>query len=277
MKKEVVSVEWLNENLTNPNLVILDASPKSTVKGKVSPFQELCIPNAIIIDLKQNFTNKESNFPNTVPSESQFEKECQRLGINKTAKIVVYDNLGIYTSPRVWWLFKIMGHEDISVLNGGLPEWIKKGYKTVQKPASKNQNLGGNFQSNLNPEFIIRHATVVENIASNKFLLVDARSNGRFSGKEEEPRKYLKSGCIPNSKNMPYQNVLENGKFKSVEKIRELFKEQAIQKNKLVFSCGSGLTACIVLLAYEIAFKKSRYLYDGSWTEYAELNNLRKT
>ena len=120
----LISTEWLNENLSLDNLIILDASPASTVGGKVSPFPDVSIPNARKINIKEQLTNKESDFPNTVPTDSQFEKVCRSLGINKDSKIVVYDNLGIYTSPRVWWLFKVMGHQAVGVLDGGLLDWV---------------------------------------------------------------------------------------------------------------------------------------------------------
>ncbi len=276
MHKEVVSAEWLNNNQSNKNLIILDASPKKTISGKVSTVADLCIPNARIFDIKGTFSNQESNFPNTVPSAAQFEKACQSLGIYKDSKIVVYDNLGIYTSPRAWWLFKTMGHENISVLDGGLPEWVKAGFETVKKSTVIQEFPKGNFKSKINEEFVIEYETVIENTVSNNFKIVDARSTGRFSGTADEPRKHLKSGSIPNSINIPSSSLLENGKFKSIEDLREIFTKKTTKKDKLVFSCGSGITACIVMLASEIAFKKSRYLYDGSWTEYAELQNLNK-
>ena len=115
----------------------------------------------------------------------------------------------------------------------------------------------------------------MENIQSKKFLLVDARSKGRFDGTAPEPRKYLQSGNIPGSVNIPYATLLEDGKFKSEEALNHIFNEQIKDQSELVFSCGSGMTACIVMLASELAFRKSRYLYDGSWTEYAELGNLK--
>lgn len=274
MRKELVSVEWLQNNLSNDNLVLLDVSPKQTVTGKTSSNSELCIPHARIVDVKQQFTNKESDFPNTVPSPSQFEQACQALGINSNSSIVVYDNRGVYLSPRVWWLFKTMGHENVSVLDGGLPEWIKNGYQTVKKSETTQEFKTGDFKSNFNKQHIVTYQDVMDNIESNKFLIVDARSAGRFQGTDKEPRKHLKSGSIPHSINIPYQSLLEDGKFKSTEKLKELFKETTSSDKKLVFSCGSGITACIVMLASEMAHKKSKHLYDGSWTEYAELNQL---
>ncbi|MFT4668426.1 MAG: thiosulfate/3-mercaptopyruvate sulfurtransferase [Gammaproteobacteria bacterium] len=274
--EELVSVEWLNNNLSLSNLVILDASPQKTVQDKNPSFRDLYIPNSRLFKIKENFTNKESSFPNTIPSLLQFREECRNLGINNNSIIIVYDNLGIYTSPRVWWLFKTMGHKNIRVLNGGIPEWINKGFETVKIENLNQKYMLGNLDCNFNKKYLVKYDDIIDNIDSNKFLLIDARSKGRFNGTEDEPRKYLKSGNIPNSVSIPYQSLLENGKFKSVDEINDIFIQKTNKQAELVFSCGSGMTACIVLLASEIAFKKSKFLYDGSWTEYAELKNLKK-
>lgn len=273
--KELVSVEWLNENIALPNLVILDASPKSTVSGSFSLHENSTIGGARFFDLKENFADKDSEFPNTVPSPEQFQAECQKLGINKNAKIVVFDNLGIYTSPRVWWLFKIMGHEDVSVLNGGLPEWISEGYSV--EPKVEREFVPGDFEAKFDKKFVKSYTDIIENLTTESFCVVDARSEGRFNGTEPEPRKHLQSGSIKGSVNIPYQAVLKDGKYKSPLELRKLFSEKEIGYKELVFSCGSGLTACIVMLAGEMAYKKGKYIYDGSWTEWAELQNLKET
>ncbi len=277
MNNGIVSVDWLQDNLTKNELAILDASPDTTIKGTTSRYSNLSIPNSRTFSIKDKFINKESSFPNTIPSSIQFEKECQSLGINSSSEIVVYDNLGIYTSPRVWWLFKIMGHENIKVLNGGLVEWINQGHQTVNKANIETNHIKGNFKSNFQEKYLIKYEDVLDNIKSQNFLIVDARSAGRFNGTKPEPRKYLKSGNIPNSVNIPYTELLENGKYKSQKELEQIFKSQVTNQQKLVFSCGSGMTACIVMLASEITFKKSNYLYDGSWTEYAELRNLKES
>ena len=133
----------------------------------------------------------------------------------------------------------------------------------------------GNFNSKFEGKYVINYEDIIDNIETKKFLVVDARSEGRFAGTAPEPRKYLKSGNIPDSINIPYKSLLENGKFKSEQELHKIFSEQTDGQTDLVFSCGSGMTACIVMLASEMAFKNSKYLYDGSWTEYAELQNLR--
>ena len=122
---ELISSKELYENLSDKDLILLDASLSATADGKRSAYQAITISGARPFDLKENFSDRNSLFPNTIPSASQFESECRKLGINRISKIVVFDNMGTYSSPRAWWTFKVMGHDQVSVLNGGLPEWIR--------------------------------------------------------------------------------------------------------------------------------------------------------
>jgi len=274
---QLVSAAWLKNNIHKDNLVILDASPIQTVTGTKSKLDGLSIPKARIFDIKGKFSDKTSQFPNTVPSSNQFEIECQTLGINTDDEIIVYDNLGIYTSPRVWWLFKVMGHKKVKVLDGGLPNWINEGFETSPKPTFYHELKRGNFISAIQEKHIISYHDIIHNIEDKRWQIIDARSEGRFSGVEDEPRKHLKSGCIPNSINIPYKAVLNKDKMKSSSELVKIFSIVDGQEQDLVFSCGSGLTACIVMLAYEHIGGQSMFLFDGSWTEYAERQKLIKS
>jgi len=265
MNSTIVSSKWLSDNLYSPNLVVLDASQP---RGKSESISQQII-GARPFDIKGAFSDKSNSLPNTFPSKEQFEEGCQELGINSSSKIVVYDSLGIYTSPRVWFMFKAMGHENIAVLDGGFPEWIAMGFETetiVEKTYSN-----GNFKATFQPEMIRSIDFVRENLAKKESLVIDASSVDRFNSLVPEPRADLRRGNIPNSINIPFQNTLENGKFKSVEKLTRLFKENKSENKSLVFSCGSGITACIVLLAAELVFEGNKAIYDGSWTEWAQL------
>lgn len=274
MKQQIVSVDWLYKNQNRDNLIILDASPKLTASSKVSKHRGLTIPSARSFEIKEKFTDSESPFPNTVPSAEQFQKECRLLGINQNSELVVFDNLGIYSSPRVWWLFKVMGHDNIKVLNGGLPEWIAKGYEGVDSVEQEFDE--GDFVANRKEEYILSYDDICKNIENEEYLVVDARSSGRFNGTAEEPRKTLQSGKIPHSINVPYQSLLKDDKFRPAAEIKEVFAKDTSQNQTLAFSCGSGMTACIIMLASEITGNESRYLFDGSWTEYALRKNLVK-
>jgi thiosulfate/3-mercaptopyruvate sulfurtransferase len=270
----IVSIEWLHQNLNDKDLIVLDASLQSTAEGKRSEHHLKTIPGARYFDLEGAFSDKNSPFSNTLPTEEQFETESRKLGINKTSKIIVFDNIGIYSSPRVWWMFKIMGHYNISVLNGGLPEWINKGFPTDNRK-TENYKLG-NIKATIQKQFVKSYKDVLDNLRTKSFNIIDARSEGRFKGVDKEPRKHLKSGHIPDSINIPYGKVLDNGKFKTELELKKIFDKKCTGEKDLVFSCGSGLTACIVMMASEIIHKKSKNIYDGSWSEWAELQNLKE-
>jgi thiosulfate/3-mercaptopyruvate sulfurtransferase len=249
MKKNLISTTWLFENINHPDLIVLDASPKSNASNLKVEFKGLQIKNARKFDIKNVFSNPDGDLPNTLPSAKHFETECQKLGINTTSKIVVYDNLGIYTSPRVWWLFKIMGF-DVFVLNGGLSAWINDGYET-EKIIIRTYGLG-NFKAIFNPKLVTKVNAMLTHLDDTDILIVDARSNERFKALIPESRENLRSGHIPNSINLPYNMLLEDEKFKSKNELEAIFKKLQIDNKKLVFTCGSGITACIIMLASEL-------------------------
>ncbi len=274
MLNSIISSRWLRENLNNPDLIILDASQVTNQAGKKTEFENLQINGARHVDLKNTFSDANSEFANTLPSQEDFEKEVRKLGINASSKIVVYDNLGIYTSPRVWWMFKAMGHGNVAILDGGLPDWVKQGFETEQKLISKVET--GNFEANFQPDLVVDYSYVLSNIKTENSLLIDARSAGRFNGTESDPRKGLKSGHIENSINIPFESVLENGKFKPMAALSAVFEVLQNENRPIVFSCGSGITACIVMLAADLVLDNKKAVYDGSWTEWAERQNLKE-
>ncbi len=266
MNKSIISVEVLESKLNDENLVILDCTLKNQLE-KLSPeIQDIQIKNARFFDIKFKFSDIKSEFPTAYPTKNEFEKESQKLGINKDSVIVVYDANGIYSSPRVWWLFKSMGHQQVFVLNGGLPEWIKNNFQTEKK--LNKTYLKGNFQIKSNENILRKFDDIMSNLSSKKELVIDVRSKDRFEGNVPEPRKGLRSGQIENSINFPYTKVLSNGKFQSENHLKEIFKFLNDEKRTIVFSCGSGITACIVYLASESILSNSKAIYDGSWTEW---------
>ncbi|MDO6605253.1 sulfurtransferase [Arenibacter palladensis] len=267
MKDILVSAAWLNQNLDMPEIIILDV--RLRYDPAVSQLDDLKIPGARIFDLENEFSDKNSPFPNMLPSRDQFEQSCRKLGINKSSKIVVYDHFGIYVSPRAWWMFKVMGHQNVSVLDGGFPEWKKAGYGT-EKVVGLNYGTG-NFKAVFNPDKVVNFEGISDNLKTNKALVIDARSSDRFHGLVAEPRKELRRGNIPNSINIPYETVLKDGKFKPLNELKEVFADLEGEGRPLVFSCGSGVTACIVLMASEMSLKNHNKVYDGSWTEYAQV------
>lgn len=268
----IVSVEWLFENLDIPNLVILDASTKKNVSNLIPKYKNLQIKGARIFDMETIFFDKESALPNMMPSAEVFSNECQNLGINSNSIIVVYDNLGIYTSPRARWMFKAMGHHYVSVLDGGLTAWKEAGF-TCQKKSVKTFKEG-TFKAVYNTELVRDSKYILSNLQNRDVLIIDARAEARFLGTQPEPREGMASGHIPSSVNFPYKEVLENGKMKSKTEIEKLFLNINISNKQLVFTCGSGVTACIILLACELVNDTKKSLYDGSWSEWGQLDKF---
>lgn len=268
----LVSVSWLSQNLNAPNLVVLDVSLESNIANIKFEFPGIQIKGARYFDLKRNFSDLESRLPNTLPNPKYFSLACRNLGINNNSTIVVYDNIGIYASPRVWWMFKSMGHKNIAVLDGGLPLWKNKNYPTE---SIQNRVLPeGDFKAKFNPNLLKKAFKIIENITSKEAILVDARSNGRFFGLIPETRKNLKSGHIPNAINLPFLDVLKDGKFISTNEISDIFKKLKIDKRPKIFTCGSGLTACILILASTLISEDNHFLYDGSWSEWGQLKGV---
>ena len=268
----LVSVSWLSQNLNAPNLVVLDVSLESNIANIKVEFPGIQIKGARYFDLKRNFSDLESRLPNTLPNPKYFSLACRNLGINNNSTIVVYDNIGVYASPRVWWMFKSMGHKNIAVLDGGLPSWKNKNYPTE---SIQNRVLPeGDFKAKFNPNLLKKAFKIIENITSKEAILVDARSNGRFFGLIPETRKNLKSGHIPNAINLPFLEVLKDGKFLSTNEISATFKKLKIDKRPKIFTCGSGLTACILILASTLISEDKHFLYDGSWSEWGQLEGV---
>ncbi|MGB0778284.1 MAG: sulfurtransferase [Flavobacteriaceae bacterium] len=241
------------------NAIILDASrPKP---GQQEFELKEFIPNARPFNYSKEFASPGSSLPNTAPNPSYFQEQAQKLGINDDSTILIYDCHGLFSAPRAWYMFKVMGHKQVYVLNGGLPAWKKMGYPTSTKLIS-NWTLGNFISKPLKKGFVGIH-DVLEN--KNR-IVVDARGKNRFSGKTKEPREGIRSGHIPGAINLPYTELLtEQGTFKSKNELLELFDKIPDQ---VYFSCGSGVTACILALAAEHIGREHTEVYDGSWTEY---------
>ncbi|MDY7393814.1 sulfurtransferase [Aureibaculum sp. 2210JD6-5] len=271
--KPLVSVEWLYKNRLAPNLVILDATIPKVGQKETELSRNDGIENVRFFDIKNVFSNNKAPFPNTLVSPKIFEIEARKLGINKNSAIVVYDQHGIYSSPRAWWLFKTMGHKNIAVLDGGLPAWKNAGYPCEKIKAYKGEL--GNFKSNYQPSYIYDYRKVLDAISDNNKLILDARSDDRFKGLRPEPRAGLRSGHIPNSKNLPYNKLLNDEKMLPKKDLTRKFDSLITgRKPQIIFSCGSGITACILALGAEVAGYKNLAVYDGSWTEWGSLHEL---
>lgn len=272
MTSTTISSKWLFDNFNNKDLVILDASEKENKSNLTTEYLDQQIIGARYFDTKNTFKDKSNPIPNMLPKAEDFERECRKLGINTNSKIIIYDNLGVYNSPRVWWMFKAMGHESVAVLDGGLPDWINSGYPVE---SIKENIVGeGDFIAYFQPQLVKDASDILSNIESQNFTLIDARSSSRFYGTSPEPRNDLKGGHVPNSINLPFTEVIKDGKFLPKGDLARIISQLNIGDKPLAFTCGSGITACIILLAIELINNSSKSLYDGSWSEWGQLDGV---
>jgi len=263
----IVSPQWLKENLLTENLVIFDASMKPIGAVKTSVQETpLYIPGTLRFDFDDVLCDYNTSLPHMMPSAEFFMKEMQKMGVNQDSAIVAYDKNGIYSSPRAWWMFRAMGHEQVAVLDGGLPAWIQAGYETV--PTLATPKGRGNFASNPQEGLFVDSKNVLQALTDPRVSVIDARSAGRFKGQEPEPRPGLRGGHMPNAVNIPYTSVLENGRLLTKSKLQSIL--EPYKDKTMIFSCGSGVTSCVVALAAEQAGYKDLAVYDGSWTEWGE-------
>ena len=274
----IVSIDWLEKNLENSEVIILDCSwhlPNTNRSGNQEFLKER-IPSAIFFDIDE-ICDKKSPYPHMIPDENYFSQKVSELGILNNHHIITYDTLGVFSSARVYWMFKQFSHKKISILNGGLKYWKLNNKKLETSEPQKNKKT--QYIAKLDRSKIKRFEDIENNIKHKKFKLIDARPSGRFNGIDPEPRIEIKSGNIKDSINIPFSSVInsETGCFKDQEKLEKIFdKNQVKEKDDIVFSCGSGVAACVVGSAYNTLSHEDGFdLFDGSWTEWALRNNLK--
>ena len=268
----LVTADWLNENMGDENLVILDASMDKVVGKEPLVYDNFfCIKGAQKCDIEHAFHDASSTQPHTMPTAEQFTFEAQKLGINAESTLVIYDNQGIYSAPRAWWMLKCMGFQNVYVLDGGLPEWLDRGFDIAQQYSSKSK---GSFVGVLQMGTVCGSNSVLNAIDSGDQTIVDARANARFTGTAPEPHADLRSGHIPSSVNIPFLDLLLGYRFRTAEEIRRIFSQQGAVDKQLICSCGSGITACVVMLAANVIGIKELCLYDGSWSEWGSNDEL---
>jgi thiosulfate/3-mercaptopyruvate sulfurtransferase len=272
--KVLVSTEWLAAHLKDPDLRILDASwllPGVEGDAKAA-YNAAHIPGARYFDI-DDISDHRSELPHMAPPIEKFMSRLRAMGVGDGHQVVVYDNIGIYSAPRVWWTFKLMGQENIAVLDGGLPKWLAEGRPTEDlPPVVRDRHMTVRRQAHL-----VRDVTQVSSASKlGDHEIFDARSAGRFSGAEPEPRAGLRGGHIPGSKNVPFTTLLNaDGTMKSPDALRAVFAAAGVDLGKpAITSCGSGVTAAIISLALERIGKTDHSLYDGSWTEWGAFPTL---
>ncbi|SON55100.1 3-mercaptopyruvate sulfurtransferase [Hartmannibacter diazotrophicus] len=263
----LVSTEWLADHLGAPDVAVVDATwflPTAKRDGWLE-YLERHIPEAVFFDIDE-ISDTESPLPHMLPKPEKFASRMRSLGIGDGQKIVVYDSLGLFSAPRVWWTFKVMGARDVVVLDGGLPKWIAEGREIESGEVERSPR---HFTARLDSTVIRDFSALVGNLESRFSQVVDARSAERFAGVAPEPRPGLKSGHIPGSFNVPFDRLLDAGRLKPDDQIVQIFQEAGVDPKKpIITSCGSGVTAAVLWLALEAAGARSLALYDGSWSDW---------
>ena len=266
---QLITTEWLEKNIEK--VKILDASwhLPSVKRNAFEEYKLKHITNSIFFDIDKN-SNQKTNLPHMLPSKENWESIVSNLGIDNSDHVVVYDNSDVFSSCRVWYTFLYFGHAPnlISVLNGDLKKWLNE-----KRPISKEiqKTKISNYFAREDSSLVVNKEQINENITNKKFQLIDARDEQRFLGLRQEPRKELRSGNISGSKNLPFQKLInkEDRTFKKKEELINIFKNKQILIDKeMAFTCGSGVTACILGLANSIISGKKPIIYDGSWAEY---------
>ena len=264
---ELVSTNWVYKNLNNKKLVILDCSwhLPSKKRNALKDYQDYHIKKSLFFDIDK-IADKKTNLPHMAPNPKFFEKKMQKLGVNLNSIIIVYDTIGIFSSARVWWLFKYFGHDKVFVMNGGLQKWKKENKPITKKIISPRK---GNFRSKLNDLLKVNYKFVLNNINNKKFIILDARNKKRFHGIVNEPRLDIRKGHIPKSKNLYWGSLIsKQGTILSKNTIAKKLNHYKINNKSIITSCGSGVTACILSLVLLHSQNIQSQVYDGSWAEW---------
>jgi thiosulfate/3-mercaptopyruvate sulfurtransferase len=265
----LVTTEWLAAEQGKPDLIVFDATkylPNEPKDGKTE-FLRAHIPNASYFDIDE-IADPDTDLPHMVPTPGRFAKLMSQLGVSNTARIVFYDQKGLASAARGWWLMGLFGHDNAAVLDGGLPKWlhegrpIQDGEPTPRPPAP--------FRPDYRAGMVRGVGDMLRNVLSGSEQVLDARAAGRFTGAIPEPRAGMRSGHIPGSLSVPFTDLLQpDGTFRPAGEVRARFEAAGVDGARpLVTSCGSGVTACILTLGLRVAGFPEGSVYDGSWTEW---------
>ena len=273
--RTLVSTDWLAAHLGDPDLRILDASWHMPATGRDAraEYMDEHIPGARFFDIDE-ISDQRSALPHMAPPPEKFISRMRAMGVGDGHQVVVYDSKGVWSAPRVWWTFRLMGKMDVAVLDGGLPKWKAEGREIEDMPPIvRDRHITVQRQAHLVKD--------VSQVASASKLgdwqILDARSPERFRGEVEEPRPGLRSGHIPGSLNMPFPDLQNSdGTMKDADALRAALTAAGVDLNRpVITSCGSGVTAAVISLALEIVGHRNHALYDGSWSEWGMYPDLK--
>jgi len=266
--RSLVTTEWLAAHLDAPDVVVVDGSYYLPTQNRDARAEYLAahIPGAVFFDVDA-IADTTTGLPHMLPKPEAFSSAMRKLGIGDGVTIVVYDGLGLFSAPRVWWTFRIFGVRDVYVLDGGFPKWKAEG-RPIEFGEIK--RTPRHFTTRFDPAVVADLAAIKQVLADKSAQVVDARSAERFAGTAPEPRPGLPSGHMPGAFNVPHADIVEDGRLVDPDRIAAAFAKGGVNTDKpVVTSCGSGVTAAILWLALEAIGKQPKSLYDGSWTEWA--------
>ena len=266
----LVTPAWLHSRLGDSALVILDATlppvgvqPAPEVRGRYFASH---IPGAVFFDIEE-FSDHSTSLPHMLPTAEEFSRKASALGIGDESTIVIYEQEGVFSAPRVWWMFTTFGARNVRLLDGGFRAWVEAG---LSVESGEVRRLPAEFRARLN-RAAVRDFSDIQQMIGQRAQILDARSTGRFAGTTPEPRPGISSGHMPGAISIPFTELVENGSLLPAEKLREVFVKKGVDlQSPITTSCGSGVTAAVISLALEVAEAKDVSLYDGSWAEYAQ-------
>lgn len=262
-----VSTQWLADHLHAPDVVIFDASWHMPAAGRNAhaEYLDAHIPGAVFFDIDA-IADHSTDLPHMLPDPVAFSSAVRKLGLGDGMRAIVYDSLGLFSAPRLWWTLRVFGVADVSVLDGGLPAWKAEGRPLEQ---GETQRKPRHFTARMDHALVADAADVTRALADGSAQVVDVRSAERFAGSVPEPRPGLRAGHMPGALNLPFGNLLAEGRMKPAEALAEAFAKAQIDPDRpVIASCGSGLTASILSLALAASGRRPATVYDGSWSEW---------